>query len=155
MFMLVDCNCFFVSCERVFRPDLDKKPVVVLSNNDGCVIALSKGAKSLGVKMCNPWFKIKKNYISKGVIPFSSNYELYADLSYRIMNILESMAIDIEVYSIDEAFLDLKKIKNSKDLKKIAIQCQAMIKKNISINIFFKRYISIPYKFDFKINLVL
>tara|TARA_B100001250_G_C19784580_1_gene783511 strand:+ start:443 stop:1696 length:1254 start_codon:yes stop_codon:yes gene_type:complete len=131
--MLVDCNCFYVSCERVFRPDLDKKPVVVLSNNDGCVIALSKEAKSLGVKMCDPWFKIKKNYISKGVIPFSSNYELYADLSYRIMNILESMAIDIEVYSIDEAFLDLKKIKNSKDLKKIAIQCQAMIKKNIGI----------------------
>ena len=133
MFMLVDCNCFYVSCERVFRPDLNKKPVVVLSNNDGCVIALSKEAKCLGIKMCDPWFKIKNYYSFRGVVAFSSNYELYADLSYRIMNILESLAPKIEVYSIDEAFLDLSQINNNVDIKKIAVQCQAKIKKYVGI----------------------
>ncbi|MBI79536.1 MAG: DNA polymerase V subunit UmuC [Gammaproteobacteria bacterium] len=133
MFMLVDCNCFYVSCERVFRPDLDKKPVIVLSNNDGCVIALSKEAKSLGIKMCDPWFKIKDYYNSRGVVAFSSNYELYADLSYRIMNILESLVSNIEVYSIDEAFVYLKEKKSDIDINKIAAQCMVQIRKCVGI----------------------
>ena len=84
MFALVDCNSFYASCERVFRPDLRTKPVVVLSNNGGCVVALTKEAKSLGIKMCDPWFKIEKTFKQQGGIAFSSNYELYGDISSRI-----------------------------------------------------------------------
>ena len=82
MFALVDCNSFYASCERVFRPDLKDKPVVVLSNNDGCVVALSKEAKKLGIKMCDPWYQIESSYTKKGGYAFSSNYELYACLLY-------------------------------------------------------------------------
>ena len=81
MFALVDCNSFYASCERVFRPDLKSKPIVVLSNNDGCVVALTKEAKEMGIKMCDPWFEIEKEYTKKGGVVFSSNYELYADIS--------------------------------------------------------------------------
>ena len=81
-FALVDCNSFYASCERIFRPDIKRKPVVVLSNNDGCVVALSKEAKQLGIKMCEPWFKIEKTFLQKGGVAFSSNYELYACLLY-------------------------------------------------------------------------
>lgn len=129
MFALVDCNSFYASCERVFRPDLEKKPVVVLSNNDGCVVALSKEAKSLGIKMCDPWFKIKKDYKRQGGIAFSSNYELYADISSRIMDILEQLAPRIEIYSIDEAFLDLSGIDNCMNLDIFGHQCLTTIKK--------------------------
>ena len=129
MFALVDCNSFYASCERVFRPDLEKKPVVVLSNNDGCVVALSKEAKSLGIKMCDPWFKIKKDYKQQGGIAFSSNYELYADISSRIMDILEQLAPRIEIYSIDEAFLDLSGIDNCMNLDIFGHQCLTTIKK--------------------------
>jgi Nucleotidyltransferase/DNA polymerase involved in DNA repair len=82
-FALVDCNSFYASCERIFRPDIKKRPVVVLSNNDGCVVALSKEAKQLGIKMCEPWFKIEKSFFKKGGVAFSSNYELYADVSSK------------------------------------------------------------------------
>ena len=103
---LVDCVSFYASCERVFRPDLKNKPIVVLSNNDGCVIARSPEAKAMGVKMGVPWFKIKDMYIRKGGIVFSSNFAFYGDMSRRVMNILDSVSSKIEVYSIDEAFLD-------------------------------------------------
>ena len=115
MFALVDCNSFFASCERVFRPDLRTKPVVVLSNNDGCVVALTKEAKQIGIKMCDPWFKIEKNFKKKGGVAFSSNYELYGDISSRVMNILEELAPKVEIYSIDEAFLDLTGVAHCMD----------------------------------------
>ena len=103
---LVDCDSFYASCERVFRPDLKNRPIVVLSNNDGCVIARSSEAKAMGVKMGVPWFKIKDRYIRKGGIVFSSNFAFYGDMSRRVMNILNSISPKTEVYSIDEAFLD-------------------------------------------------
>ena len=103
---LVDCVSFYASCERVFRPDLKERPVVVLSNNDGCVIARSIEAKKMGIKMGVPWFKVKDGYIRKGGIVFSSNFAFYGDMSRRVMNILDSISPKTEVYSIDEAFLD-------------------------------------------------
>ena len=104
---LVDCNNFYVSCERVFRPDLIGKPVAVLSNNDGCVVARSKEVKDLGVKMGVPLFQIQQLVNQHQIKLFSSNYTLYADMSARVMSILEEFAPNMEVYSIDEAFLDL------------------------------------------------
>lgn len=108
MFALVDCNSFYASCERVFRPDLIGKPVVVLSNNDGCLIALSKEAKALGYKMGDVFFKLRDQLHKQGVVVFSSNYALYGDLSSRVMKALEAHSPELEVYSIDEAFLSLK-----------------------------------------------
>ena len=105
---LVDCNSFYVSCERLFRPDLRRKPVVVLSNNDGCIISRSTEAKQVGIKMGEPYFKAKPLIDKYKVSVFSSNYELYGDLSRRVMKILKNFSPDIEFYSIDEAFLDLK-----------------------------------------------
>ena len=104
---LVDCNNFYVSCERVFRPDLIGKPVMVLSNNDGCVVARSKEVKDLGVKMGVPVFQIQQLINKHQIQLFSSNYTLYADMSARVMATLEAFAPSMEVYSIDEAFLDL------------------------------------------------
>ena len=104
---LVDCNNFYVSCERVFRPDLIGKPVAVLSNNDGCVVARSKEVKDLGVKMGVPLFQIQQLVNQHQIKLFSSNYCLYADMSARVMATLEEFAPNLEVYSIDEAFLDL------------------------------------------------
>jgi len=104
---LVDCQNFYVSCERVFRPDLWDRPVAVLSNNDGCVIARSESVKRMGVPMGAPYFTWKGRLEAAGVEVFSSNYELYADMSWRVMSLLEEEAIDCAVYSIDEAFLRL------------------------------------------------
>ena len=104
---LVDCNNFYVSCERVFRPDLIGKPVLVLSNNDGCVVARSKEVKDLGIKMGVPLFQIQQLVNQHQIKLFSSNYTLYADMSARVMSTLEEFAPSLEVYSIDEAFLDL------------------------------------------------
>ncbi|MEI6069235.1 MAG: Y-family DNA polymerase [Methylococcaceae bacterium] len=104
---LADCNNFYVSCERVFRPDLIGKPVVVLSNNDGCVVARSKEVKDLGIKMGVPLFQIQQRVNQHQIQLFSSHYSLYADMSARVMSILEEFAPRLEVYSIDEAFLDL------------------------------------------------
>ncbi|MCQ9391056.1 translesion error-prone DNA polymerase V subunit UmuC [Pseudomonas viridiflava] len=106
VFALIDCNCFYASCERVFRPDLEKTPIVVLSNNDGCVIARSYDAKPF-VKMGAPYFQIKDVLKRNGIKVFSSNYALYGDMSERVMSIIESMVPASEVYSIDEAFADL------------------------------------------------
>lgn len=105
MFALIDCNNFYASCERVFRPNLNGKPVVVLSNNDGCVIARSNEAKALGVPMGAPAFEYEKLFNDNNIHVFSSNYALYGDLSARVMNILSEFAPEIEIYSIDEAFL--------------------------------------------------
>ncbi len=105
---LCDCNNFFASCERVFRPDLDGKPVVVLSNNDGCIIARSNEAKALGIKMGTPLFQARDVIEKNGVAVFSSNYQLYGDMSNRVISILKEAVPSIEVYSIDEAFLNLE-----------------------------------------------
>ena len=107
MFALVDCNNFYVSCERVFEPKLKYSPVVVLSNNDGCIIARSNAAKAIGIKMGEPYFKAKDIIVKNKVEVFSSNYSLYGDLSRRVMRTLKRFNSDIEVYSIDEAFMDL------------------------------------------------
>ena len=107
MIALVDCNNFYASCERVFRPDLNGKPVVVLSNNDGCIIARSNEAKALGIPMGAPAHKWADTLQKNAVNVFSSNYALYGDMSQRVMNILAGYSPDIEIYSIDESFLDL------------------------------------------------
>ena len=104
---LVDCNSFYVSCERLFNPRIRKKPVVVLSNNDGCIISRSNQAKALGIKMGEPYFKARDIILKNKVEVFSSNYSLYGDLSRRVMRTLKRFNSDIEVYSIDEAFMDL------------------------------------------------
>jgi len=108
MYGLVDCNNFFASCERVFQPDLNGVPIVVLSNNDGCVIARSNEAKALGIPMGEPAFKLKELIESNQVAVFSSNYTLYGDMSNRVMKTLATFVSTIEIYSIDEAFLNLK-----------------------------------------------
>ena len=105
MFALIDCNNFYVSCERVFSPDLNKKPVVVLSNNDGCAISRSNEAKKLGIPMGAPAFKYEELFKKNDVKVFSSNFPLYGDMSNRVMSILSKYTPNIEVYSIDEAFL--------------------------------------------------
>jgi DNA polymerase V len=110
---LVDCNSFYVSCERLFNPKIRKKPVVVLSNNDGCIISRSNEAKALGIKMGEPYFKAKDIIIKNKVEVFSSNYSLYGDLSRRVMRTLKRFNEEIEVYSIDEAFIDLSNFLDS------------------------------------------
>tara|TARA_B100002051_G_scaffold33418_2_gene26435 strand:+ start:383 stop:1627 length:1245 start_codon:yes stop_codon:yes gene_type:complete len=116
MYALIDCNNFYVSCERVFNPSLNNKPVLVLSNNDGCVIARSNETKKLGIKMGAPAFKIKSIINKNNIHLFSTNFALYGDMSSRVMNILHSMFSDIEIYSIDEAFLDLHGYKDLNSL---------------------------------------
>jgi DNA polymerase V len=124
---LVDCNNFYVSCERVFRPDLDGKPVVVLSNNDGCVVARSNEVKALGVKMGEPWFKMKQLAAQHGIVAFSSNYALYADMSNRVMSMLAQFSPVQEIYSIDECFLDLTGFNDIRsrayDIRRTILQC--------------------------------
>jgi len=125
---LVDCDSFYASCERIFRPDLKNKPIVVLSNNDGCVIARSKEAKALGVGMGVPWFKVKDYYLKNGGYVFSSNFALYGDMSARVMNILESVSPSVEIYSIDEAFLDLDTLDKNFNLYKFGCHVKGLIK---------------------------
>lgn len=110
MYALIDCNNFYASCERLFRPDLHNQPIVVLSNNDGCVIARSNEAKALGIRMGEPYFKIKMLCQRYQIHAFSSNYVLYGDLSNRVMSVIEAAWPAMEQYSIDEAFLDLKQM---------------------------------------------
>ncbi len=114
---LVDCNSFYASCERIFNPQLLGKPIVVLSNNDGCIITRSTEAKALGIKMGEPYFKVKKIIKENNVKVFSSNYSLYGDISQRVMEILLGFSPDVEIYSIDEAFLNFKGFKNYELLK--------------------------------------
>lgn len=135
VFALVDCNNFYASCEKLFRPDLKDTPVVVLSNNDGCVVARSREAKSLGIKMGVPAFQIKAEMQRHGILAFSSNYALYADLSSRVMRILEEMAPRVEVYSIDEAFLDLTGIESAISLVEFGQQVRERIGHWIGITV--------------------
>ena len=124
---LIDVNNFYVSCERVFNPKLEDKPVVVLSNNDGCAISRSNEAKELGIKMGTPWFKLKEFAKQENVSALSSNYTLYLDMSHRVMALLSKFSPDQEVYSVDESFLDLTSFK-SKDLIKYGQQIKTKIK---------------------------
>ena len=123
---LVDVNNFYVSCERVFNPKLRQRPVVVLSNNDGCIISRSTEAKSLGIPMGAPWFKVRKFAEQEGVIAYSSNYALYADMSNRVMSILRRFSPAQEVYSIDESFLDFTAFRR-KDLTLYAQQLRQTV----------------------------
>lgn len=112
MIALVDCNNFYASCERVFQPSLEGKPIIILSNNDGCAVARSNEAKALGIRMAQPYFEIKDLCEKHNVHVFSSNYTLYADMSQRVMQILKKYAVKQEIYSIDECFLDLSGLSN-------------------------------------------
>jgi len=114
-YALIDCNNFYASCERAFRPELKKRPVVVLSNNDGCIIARSGEAKEAGITMGAPYFKCKKLLKQHGVTVFSSNYALYGDMSARVMRVLSRFCPDVEIYSIDEAFTDLSGVPGGAD----------------------------------------
>ena len=125
---LVDCNSFYVSCERLFNPRINKLPVVVLSNNDGCVISRSVEAKKIGIKMGEPYFKVKHLVKSHKVQVFSSNYALYGDISRRVMHVLKKFCPTIEIYSIDEAFLDLSLIKDD-DLESFISELRFIILK--------------------------
>lgn len=107
VFALVDCNNFYASCEKLFNPKIKNRPVVVLSNNDGCVVARSAEVKALGIPMGVPWFKMRDEAKRHGIVAFSSNYALYADLSNRVVEVLSAFSPNIEVYSIDESFLEL------------------------------------------------
>ena len=126
MFALIDCNNFYVSCERVFQPQFNKKSVVVLSNNDGCVIARSNEAKALDIPMGAAAFKYKNQFKRHNIKVFSSNYALYGDMSRRVMSILENYSPNIEIYSIDEAFVKLTSFKNS-DLTKESYRIKKQI----------------------------
>jgi DNA polymerase V len=116
MFAIIDCNNFYASCERLFRPDLREKPIIVLSNNDGCVIARSNEAKALGIQMGQPFFQIQQTCEKNHVHVFSSNYTLYGDLSARVMQTIEATWPHIEIYSIDEAFLDFSTLSNEQHI---------------------------------------
>ncbi len=135
VFALVDCNNFYASCEKLFRPDLKDTPIVVLSNNDGCVVARSREAKLLGIKMGVPVFQIKAEMQRHGILAFSSNYALYADLSSRVMRTLEETAPRVEVYSIDEAFLDLTGIESAISLVEFGQQVRERIGHWIGITV--------------------
>lgn len=114
---LIDCDNFFCSCERVFRPDLEGKPVVVLSNNDGCIVARSKEVKAMGIRDCMPWYQLQEQWPNSGITAFSSNYTLYGDMSARVMALLREEVPEVVQYSIDEAFLMLDGMECD-DLKK-------------------------------------
>ncbi|WP_313699051.1 translesion error-prone DNA polymerase V subunit UmuC [Pantoea sp.] len=135
MFALVDVNSFYASCETVFRPDLRGKPVVVLSNNDGCVIARSAEAKKAGIKMGAPYFKMREELTRHAVHVFSSNYALYADMSHRVMTILEEMAPSVEIYSIDEAFMDLTGVYNCMALETFGRQVRERVRKETHLTV--------------------
>ena len=127
VFALVDCNSFYASCERVFNPKLENKPVVVLSNNDGCIVARTNEAKALGIKMGEPLFKAKKTIEKHDVKVFSSNYTLYGSMSNRVMKILEQFFPDIEIYSIDEAFMEISSLRKIYDYSKYAMKVRKII----------------------------
>ena len=133
VFALVDGNSFFASCEKVFRPDLTDRPVIVLSNNDGCVVARSKEAKQLGIKMCQPYFQIEEFCIRENVAVFSSNYELYANLSGRMMSTIASQ-VDCNPYSIDECFANMSGYEGlGTDLTQLGFQIKDKVFKDVGI----------------------
>ena len=133
VFALVDGNSFFASCEKVFRPDLTDRPVIVLSNNDGCVVARSKEAKKLGIKMCQPYFQIEEFCIRENVAVFSSNYELYANLSGRMMSTIASQ-VDCNPYSIDECFANMSGYEGlGTDLTQLGFRIKDKVFKDVGI----------------------
>jgi len=134
MIALLDCNNFYASCERVFRPDLIKKPIIVLSNNDGCVIARSDEVKKMGIKMGSPVFKIRDLIIENDIFVFSSNFALYGDISRRIMKILQNTVFDLEIYSIDEAFIDFM-YKTDIEYESLNLVCKIMQWTGIPVSI--------------------
>ncbi len=125
---IVDCNSFYCSCERLFKPQLQQKPVVVLSNNDGCIISRSDEARVLGMEMAGPFFKAKPLILKQGIATFSSNYNLYGDLSWRVMETLRMLLPEgsVEVYSVDEAFIDLAHIPKE-ELSETALRIRATV----------------------------
>ena len=129
---LIDCNSFYASCERIFNPKLLGKPIVVLSNNDGCIITRSSEAKALGIKMGEPYFKVKKIIQKNNVKVFSSNYSLYGDISQRVMEILLGFSPEVEIYSIDEAFLNFKGFKEN-ELSNYCKNIRKIIKKWVGV----------------------
>lgn len=135
MFALVDVNSFYASCEGVFRPDLRGKAVIVLSNNDGCIIARSAEVKKLNIPMGVPYFKLKDEIKKHNIYVFSSNYALYADMSDRVMSILESMAPSVEIYSIDEAFMDLSGIRNCRNLEEFGHDIRRRVKQEAHLTV--------------------
>lgn len=135
MFALVDVNSFYASCERVFRPDLEGKPIVVVSNNDGCIISLSREAKQFGIKMGEPYFKFKEKLYPSKVYVFSSNYALYADLSSRVMQTLTDLAPAIEIYSIDEAFVNVSGVSHCLSLEAFGHQMRTEVLKNTGLTV--------------------
>ncbi|HPH86702.1 MAG TPA: SOS mutagenesis and repair protein UmuC, partial [Ferruginibacter sp.] len=110
---IVDCNSFYAACERVFKPHLHGKPVVVLSNNDGCIVSRTDEAKALGIQMAGPFYEAKEILAKHDVAVFSSNYHLYGDMSWRVMETLRMLCQQVEVYSVDESFVDLDGIEES------------------------------------------
>src|SRR6478752_1366867 len=136
MYAIVDCNSFYCSCERVFKPELDDRPVVVLSNNDGCIISRSDEAKDLGVEMAGPYFKAKPLIEKYDVATFSSNYNLYGELSWRVMETLRKMLgkENVEVYSVDEAFLNLDEV-DGKDLQEVALTIRETVEQWTGIKV--------------------
>ena len=135
LFGLADCNNFFVSCERVFRPDLNGKPVIVLSNNDGCVISRSNEAKSLGIKMGVPLFQSRNEIEKHNIAVFSSNYVLYGDMSHRVMSLLSCYTPKLDQYSIDEAFIDFSDMGDNKYLQKYGQEIVMTVGKGTGIPI--------------------
>ena len=135
MFALVDVNSFYASCEKVFRPDLQGKPIVVVSNNDGCIISLSREAKQFGIKMGEPYFKFKEKLYPSKVYVFSSNYALYADLSSRVMQTLTDLAPAIEIYSIDEAFVNVSGVSRCMSLEAFGHQMRNQVAKNTGLTV--------------------
>ncbi|WP_284652640.1 Y-family DNA polymerase [Flavobacterium terrisoli] len=133
MYALVDCNNFYASCERVFQPQLVGKPIVILSNNDGCIISRSDEAKALGIPMGVPEYQVRQELKEKGIHVFSSNYPLYGDLSHRVMKILGGFTPHVEVYSIDEAFLNFDGFKSDFDYNDCGLQMKSRIMKWLSI----------------------
>lgn len=134
-FGLADCNNFYCSCERVFRPDLREQPVVVLSNNDGCVIARSEESKALGIKMGVAYYQVRSLIERNNVSVFSSNYNLYGDMSRRVMSLLSNYTPKIDIYSIDEAFLDFSGMEHTEDLNAYGKNLVRTIKKGTGIPI--------------------
>lgn len=133
MLALVDCNSFYASCETVFRPDLRGRPVVVLSNNDGCIVARSAEAKALGIPDLEPYFKLEPLLKKHNVVVFSSNYPLYGDMSHRVMTTLKDFSPHVEVYSIDEMFLSLDGIPG--DLKELGAKLRSQVWRNTRIRV--------------------
>ncbi|MDU5192574.1 MAG: DNA polymerase V subunit UmuC, partial [Mixta calida] len=135
MFALVDVNNFYASCEMIFRPDLADRPVIVLSNNDGCVISRNALAKQAGIAMAAPYFMIQESVRQHGIEVFSSNYALYGDMSSRVMSLLEELAPRVEIYSIDEAFIDLHGVSHCMSLEQFGHQLRDRVRKEAHLKV--------------------